>query len=158
MKTQSKVLTKKLIIQALKTEPLKPGSWFASTKGENFKTCKVSAVGAVIRHSFTTQQIRTLHVHNRRSLCLAMQPYWRRSLDRSAAGWGATMMADLVDQQVTAELDKKNYLGALSMWFEFYYQHVEFKRLGTREGLVDFVRKNFPTRFKVTVDVDAGPY
>lgn len=125
-------VTRKQILQAIRTESLKAGAWiheknvFNEDLGYNIEVaddnCKVCAVGAVLRQAgVDSDEIR----------------YMGDSL------LNLTLTALNADGDEEAELENKNYLGALSVKFEKLAKtYGAGKR--TREKLAVFVKKNFP--------------
>lgn len=122
----TKIIKRSVVIKALKTENLVRGWFFKSSenKAEVYpKDCKVCAVGAILRHvSFET---------------------WARknNVDLGDLGVDATN-GQYAEDNYKELLEYKNYLGALSNYFE----------LGrTRKQCIDFVKRYFPKSFKLTI-------
>lgn len=120
-------VTRKQILQAIRTEPLKAGNWIHS-KGDTDpylnivdKTCKVCAVGAVLRTAGVPDiQIRSYG-------------FGINNSDRAISHKG--------DEKL--ELEYKNYLAALSIKFEKLARKLGAGKR-TRDQLANFVKKNFP--------------
>lgn len=124
-----KIIRRSVVIEALRKEPLAPDKFFHEP-GD--KTCRVCAVGAVLRHvSFETWAIK----HDR-----ALQ-----SLGRVAAGF---QYIGFSPNNLIAE---GNYLGALSCYFEGMMQKRFLVTDKIRKRLVKFVEKNFPESFYLTI-------
>jgi hypothetical protein len=126
-------ISQETIIEALKTEPLKPGNWVASqwneSGGASFvpatsPTCDVCAVGAVLRHAKWDNQ---------------------RIFDAAPDLVGSCFASD---DDYELALAAKNYLGALSAYFESICPDTGATK-GTRTRLVNFVKKNFPKTITV---------
>lgn len=140
------IIEKKKVIQALKTENLSGGHFFVPSK--DVSNCKVCAVGGVIR----------------KHLGRAIKKYRDGFLTDYCQA--VTLHKYTSDENVGFLLKNKNYLGALSAFFEFItspqkgsdvFDGVAYISLPVdsemRKKLVEFVKENFPTRFKV-VDLD----
>lgn len=136
------VFTKAEIIKALKTEKLTPGAFAryvrkpSSTREAHMQTliastkqnCNVCAVGAILRNKFKGYTIYDLNNLG----------------DSVTKGF-------YVDYDTDGLLEAKNYLGALSCEFEL------LSGICTDESvivnmLLEFVKTNFPTRFKVSLE------
>lgn len=121
----TKTITRALVIKALKTETLRRRTWFADNQKPG---CRVCAVGAVLRHcSFET---------------------WARklNLDLNDLGQPAVKNEDCFGGSQTVVkilLKKKNYLGALSEYFESKH---------TKKQCIAFVKENFPKSFRLTIN------
>lgn len=137
-----KSITKKQIMRALKDEPLlKRKEWFQSTsdvEGVNFSVlrynkidCAVCAVGCVLRAmSFEKwARQRKLSLNSLGIRAIAFSP-----LDR------------VVARSIKENLRRKNYLSALSRYFEGGK---------TREQCIAFVNKNFPSKLTLVIE-DGG--
>lgn len=125
------IINKSTVKKALKTEPLKSGMFFQFSYGDemNTKNCSVCAVGAVIR----THLKKQVKKYNLSLLCdygSEITKYRNRGIT-------------LLDR----ELKCKNYLGALSIYYEYHSNVYDDKEL--RNVCIEFVTKHFPTRFKV---------
>ena len=132
------IIEKRTVIKALREEPLESGSFFDKN---NVKNCKVCAVGAVVRKSLKGK-INGLTRNTLVSYCETITN------------------EEYINEDVEYLLAKRNYLGALSTFFEWEAGSDDDSDCSgpnitpeLRETLVEFVRKNFPTRFKV-IDVD----
>lgn len=140
-----KIIKLTTVIKALETEPLKAGKWFDNEEGRknDFKTCKVCAVGAIVRR------------------CSALTYALKNKMNVDA------LVDDLVRFQDTpfnigrysntadieGQLDIKNYLGALSAFFEstMRYEKTNKPTKKVIKLLVAFVKNNFPKQFEVTL-------
>ncbi len=133
-----KYVTKENIIEALKTEPLRRGDFFHNfldyqNNPSDLETCPVCAVGAVLRQ------------------CLAVTS--------SIAGHSVTKGNALLDPNsklklrnvVRRELENKNYLGALSIYFEGQNYSDSFVTPNEKRNLIRFVQRNFPKRIGVNL-------
>lgn len=138
------LFTHALIIEALRKEPLAPGMWVEHFSLQAVGTCNVCAVGAVLRHAFGMTNLRIFQVAPILTLNEGADSYTDRDLARDAA------------DGLVAE---KNYLGALSVWFEHRADAVfEFDlNCGAkmpldhpfREEMVQWVTENLPESFEV---------
>lgn len=124
------------ILKAIRTEPLKAGAWIHEDwNSENpeiiHKGCKVCAVGAVFRQ----KGIKDEEIDSRASEYLM---------------GGFNMPTPNEEGDEEAALKDKHYLSALSIKFEKLA-----RRLGhgkrTRAKLAEFVKKNFPKQFNVSI-------
>lgn len=121
----TKIITKKLIIKALQTEKLRHGDFFRSDK----PNCTVCAVGAVLRHVSFESWVRNK---------------LGRSVCASAIGDIATQNCAILHSSMDVHtlVQNKNYLGALSCYFEDGH---------TKRACIAFVKKYFPKSFKCTI-------
>ena len=126
------LIEKKIVIKALENEPLSFGHFFNNPNNE--KNCEVCAVGAVIRKTLG-KNINKFDVSHLKEYCI----FVTRNM--------------FLGQNVKCLLKEKNYLGALSCYFEAHdsdgYNLPAVVDSVLRKKLVSFVKKNFPTRFKV---------
>ena len=135
------IIEKKTVIKALKTEPLEYGFFFDFHNSDisiDEKDCPVCAVGAVIRKSLGRKINKYMSERcggddfNLSTYCEELTNYAYVHIDPKKL------------------LKQKNYLGALSCYFESFSGDNEGNVTPEVEKkLIDFVRKNFPTRFKV---------
>jgi len=139
-----KSITKKQIIKALETElHLERGKFFApvmvyrSDKGYGSsrrifkKDCPVCAVGSVLR-------------------AMSYETWAKRNkLDLTALGEYVTV-EDYIGLHHKKLIKEKNYLGALSCYFEDHD--------GNRKKTIKFVRKYFPAVLTITVSKGSLPY
>lgn len=114
--------TRRDIIRAIRTEPMKAGSWVSYTTRTKDGTCKVCAVGAVLRERGNTDgQICNL-------------------------AWKIAPNGTVENEEIPLLLKNKDYISALSAKFEYLARkYGNGKR--TKEKLVDFVKSNFPVSF-----------
>lgn len=121
-----KIIKKNVVIEALKKEKLTTGMFFSSYYMSKVpKDCKVCAVGAVLRHvSFET---------------------WARknSYSLNALGQAATQ-EEYTGDNIECLIRDKNYLGALSNYFE---------NGNSKNKCIKFVKKYFPKQFKLEINL-----
>lgn len=137
-----KTVTKKQILKAIKSEPLRGGSWVRSF-GRDYADCEVCAVGAVLRNTFRKKTVKRLveDLIIGAVICnqiFSIDDYWP----------GAT-------RQLKRE---KNYMGLLSVKFEYLWaNHVtghcddngDWVYVGVdtvRKKLSKFVQEHFPNK------------
>jgi len=122
-----KSISKKKIIEALKTEPLAPGTWvrLEGDKTHNDPTCTVCAVGAVLRKAKFRNFAITQNAHRQVGNC-----YFN-------------------GDDYKAALKERNYLGALSAYFETICPE-SGATPAIRRRLVTFVTKYFPEKVSLT--------
>ncbi len=132
---RTKWIKKEDVISALKTEKLERGNWFTSDE----PGCKVCAVGAVLRKTSFEK--------------------WAHKINfpLSQLGWASVTGKNLIrprcngtfEFETKEHLANKNYLAALSNYFESdnYFESNKNKR-----QCIAFVKKNFPARFKLTIE------
>jgi len=135
-----KTITRREVLKAIRTEPLKRGKWVQMDVYKSFvpssdPKCEVCAVGAVLRHAgLNNEQISEFG-------------------DQMVSG-PFPCVGDCFDYRefedaVKQALKEKRYLYALSLKFE---RHA--KRLGKgrriRNLLANFVKRNFPKSVKVS--------
>ena len=120
-----KSITKAQVIIALKKEPLTRGSFFGGIKRTK-KKCEVCAVGAILRYiSFET---------------------WAHDI-----GYNINRVAYALTNQIATCQDpkglikEKNYLGALSCYFEDNH---------TKKQCIAFVKKHFPKKLTLEIKED----
>lgn len=131
------IIEKKTVIKALKTEPLQYGTFF-DTAVLSERNCSVCAVGAVIRKSLGRKINKSLDICSKFGIDLSW--YCQELTQNKYVGYTPEGL-----------LKNKNYLGALSCYFESFFSK-DYDRnvtLEIREKLIEFAKKNFPTRFKV---------
>jgi len=123
-----KSITKANVIKALKKEKLKCGWFFNSNVTiNNVVDCSVCAVGAVLRHmSFEKWAIE-------------------QCLNTNGLGYAA-VENKYISEDINQLLKEKNYLGALSNYFEDYH--------GDRAKTIAFVKKHFPNKLTITITHD----
>jgi hypothetical protein len=143
-------ITKKNAIKAVMTEPLKGNQWFHDG---NVSKCEVCAVGAVLRNSTNFK-----NVSYTRAVDMAYQVVDVDYYTVSSSGYeynGYDYKGTYRDA-----LENKNYMGALSMYFEHLYESfgytgylnekIKAKDLKTmRLALHDFIVAEFPNKFVV---------
>ena len=129
------IIEKKTVIKALKTENLEYESFFSASEDVSHRQCSVCAVGAIIRKSLGRKMKKI--IKNGYPTILSL--YCIELTDGAYIG-----------ENVKKLLKNKNYLGALSCYFESFSDDFDGNVVPeVEEKLVEFVRKNFPTRFKV---------
>lgn len=127
------IIERKTVIKALKTEPLARG-YFFEVAAENIKDCKVCAVGGIVRQHLSDAILQAKRCDELSQYCEYVTGY---KYDIS------------VDESQQKELIKEgNYLGALSAFFERQSDSGKVTKKH-RESLVNFVKKNFPVKFKI---------
>jgi hypothetical protein len=128
---KKKTITRRDVLAAIRTEPLRPGNWVVTT--ENVK-CEVCAVGAVLRHAgLNNEEIFEFGD--------IMMHYGKCSVD----GYGSK---EDIEDTIQGMLRNNRYLHALSITFEFYSRRLgKGKRI--RKVLANFVKKNFPKTIKL---------
>lgn len=132
-------IKKDKVIQALKTEPLTLQGFFFLNNGVSLENCQVCAVGAVLRHHISVNKLLKLQIHE--ASCLA---------ESACKGQFAAEDAD-----PETCIKDKNYLGALSVYFERLAEDADEVDTELREKLVNFVEKNFPASFRVKVEIES---
>lgn len=140
-----KTVTKKEILEAIKKEPLKAGSW---VKMDDFgdpvkdKNCTVCAIGAVLRRAkYSNQQAWEF------GGCL-MNSDAVAPLDEECVDLGVEK--NLVERL----LSEKKYLHALSVRFEGQALRTGVGKR-TRKILTDFVKKNLPDQVKLITNFES---
>lgn len=127
------IIERKTVIKALKTEPLARG-YFFEVAAEDIKNCQVCAVGGIVRQHLSDAILQAKGWDELSTYCEYVTNY---KYDSS------------VDQAEQKQLIKEgNYLGALSAFFERQSDSGKVTKKH-RESLVNFVKKNFPVKFKV---------
>lgn len=142
------VVTRREIIKALRTEPLQAGTFCTLGQGDHFhcsidgevgdSDCKVCAVGAIFRSKFKPYHLDVEYFDDTVS---------------TAVDIAYVLFDD--KEMVYRKLNEKDYLSALSVYFEALVEKkMKNKALGSRafvkvtpamrENLVNFVKKNFP--------------
>lgn len=138
-KQVTQTLTRRSIIKALRTEPLAPGQWARTdAKGKTEKNCPVCAVGAVVRHCIFKGKPPKLDEDS-----FLLHPLERVSED-------VTQHALPSSGDVELLLEEKNYMGALTNFFE--QQHFGRITPKKREIVIDWVKRNFPKEIEVTYE------
>ena len=136
----SMIIEKKTVIKALQTENLSYGWFFNSKKSKNAeKDCPVCAVGAIIRKSLGRKIGKYT---NKAEFGFELNDYCAELTDH--------LYTDINPEIL---LKEKNYLGALSSYFESFGPVLGLGDIKVtpvvRKRLIEFAKKNFPTRFKV---------
>lgn len=130
-------ITKREVLKAIRTEPLKPGFWMHADK-RYFKNCSVCAVGAVLRNRIEVKSVyptMLVDVFNRK-VCNIM--------DSESSNYTVSLGVGELDNILNQGL----YLTALSNKFEALAE--KYKTMRTvRKHLEIFVKKNFPKEFEV---------
>lgn len=141
------IITKKQVITALENEPLRPGQFIRYDK-KPIGDCQVCAVGAVMR---TVLNNNIEHRDEFSSLCENVTDF------------------QYVGEDTDELLQNKNYMGALSNYFEeMMFDNDDGKNEWDddedddgapivesrhRKELIQFVNDNFPEQFEVEVNV-----
>lgn len=136
-------VTKKQIIKAISTEHLKPGYWilpqgFKNILGEGGKKpisnkCTVCAVGAVLR-SALPRNTRAEYLDN-----IAWDVTGNRAIPNT-------------DEDVFEVLKEKNFLGALSLYFEDACTKAGGKATpAVRKKTIAFVEAHFPDKLELDI-------
>jgi len=135
--SKRKWITKKEVLQAIKTEPLTSGNWVKldDKKRFNDKTCSVCAVGAVLRKAGLGNQ-----AINDFGDALAMQGVVAPDSYLESEGY--------VEAEIQDYLDTEKYLHALSYKFEYQANKTGVGKR-TRNILAKFVEVNFPDKIKL---------
>jgi hypothetical protein len=138
--------SKKKIIEALKKEPLKAGNWFHYSSASTRDACEVCAVGAVFRTNLVASKLAhrydagELIAYNYAPDFLNTRvPIHIRAVDGSG--------------DIERQLAKGYYLRALSNFFEKSMTGKKRVTTQIRVSLVHFVKKNFPERVKLEVNL-----
>lgn len=158
MKVPKSVLIKKsVVIEALMTEPLRAKEFFHTGRQceIDINTCSVCAVGAVLRKSLGAKKLE------------AFDKQFNYGDHIPYAGFlggyiGQTILKGSFTSDEYGYLDdivaEKNYLGALSIYFEALIDKYEYAELEgesslpfVRNLLVAFVKKHFPTQFRLNL-------
>lgn len=132
-----KYINREKIIEALKTEPLKRGAFFHNASFDNIQdayACEVCAVGAVLRRCFNIISDVSGFV-----------------VTRNSALWEKEACSVTLRQAIKNELKIKNYMGALSIFFES--QDIMYSAVTPlqRRNLIRFVKRNLPNRVAVNL-------
>lgn len=124
-KSMTKIITRRQVLRALRTEPsIYSGSFFRGDK----PNCKVCAVGAVLRQVSFEKYLRD-------NDCRINDVVYDNMNDA-----GGFSDRDCFED----ELANKNWLGALSVYFE---QGNSVKKC------IEFVKKYFPPSFEFTINI-----
>ena len=123
-----KTITRKLVIEALRKEPLRGGTFFYTTDqdDEDIYTCEVCAIGAVLRRALFVRDLARL------------KPSWHRvgrvAMDFRVAG--------------------KRYMRDLSRKFESLVTNREYyvATEEDREVMIAWVKKHFPEKFTLEIN------
>lgn len=141
-----KIIKLTTVVKALETEVLKAGQWFhyQGDDKKQYKTCKVCAVGAVLRQ------------------CSVLTYALKEGISPSNIANRAIRIGSLSDYEISSEatwadinnlLNAKLYLGALSAFFEstMKYERTNTPTKRVRKLLVSFVKRTFAKQFEVTI-------
>lgn len=121
-----KSITKENVIKALESEVLCRRYFFEKKRLLTPPGCKVCAVGAVLRH-------------------MSFEKWGRKNkLDLNHIGWASLHDADPVGQDPYDLLKDKQYLAALSNYFEDG---------NSKKKCIAFVEKNFPEKLIVEINI-----
>lgn len=134
MKKKTVTIKRETVIEALKTEPLRSSRFFHNDENLNHMECQVCAVGAVLRKHLRINEKLLSIVSVGSDVCK-----------------GEFTEGDGIPKKIAKS---KNYLGALSVYFEKLlgepYINPNKRQIGY---LVRFVKENFPKQFKLTYKV-----
>lgn len=123
------------ILKALLTEPLQGGQWVEKEYLHEIGDCRVCAVGAILRSclKMTNSEIHENGARVTNNRCVRNGLYDNINYPKN-------------------ELKKKNYLGALSIFFEdLVYRRNDGATPNDRVKLCKFVLDNFPSRITVNI-------
>jgi hypothetical protein len=142
-------ITKKNAIKAVMTEPLRGNRWFHYG---DISKCDVCAVGAVLRNSTNLKNVRYTMALDMAEKVVDVDHY-------TVSSHGYAHDGDAYKKTYLKALEGKNYMGALSMYFEYLYksfgylgEKIKPKHLETiRLALHDFIVAEFPNKFVVKV-------
>ena len=126
--TKKKQITKLAIIKALASEPLAAGRWMSNAG------CEVCAVGAVVRQVFHPSEEMNEST-GRIPLCVIAN---------------AVTTEDVTDADPKALIKAKDYMSALSCYFEQLVGDDQTATPAQRAQLIEFVYKKFPEKFTVS--------
>lgn len=173
------VVTKRQVIKALRTEPLRGGTYFHTDSKEKFKNntgCAVCAVGGLldeavgkrmsaeeldgiacdlVRRPTMGDFINKLNEEN----CYDKYGYYIHGVEEINFRSVKRDVSKIVEI-AKLSVKRKQPLSALSMLFEALYSKRSYRRKNRianqklRNVLIDFVKKNFPN--KLTIDSDLG--
>ncbi len=133
-----KTVSKKAIIEALKTEPLRHGSWYRAPDTDNNASgeCQVCAVGAVLRGAAKAEPSAILNFGSRLFAYFGVE-----GMSNASAG----------RKQALKYVKSGDYMAALSTYFESLSGRgtVLPKNHPTRKHMVKFVQKYFPDRVRI---------
>jgi len=147
VKKVTKIIKRRTVIRALKTEPLIHGLWWGEKETDKSKydygrfiganeikpNCPVCAVGAVLRAASFEKAFLSYDPCNVANSAI-------KEVDGAGDCWEEL-------------LEEKNYLGALTNYFESFIERADgTARESTRRKCVEFVKKNFPKQFKLTIE------
>lgn len=131
---KTKSITKEKIIEALREEPLlRRGFWFG-IKTKSAKSCSVCAVGSILRKMSFEKWAAENNISGP-ELGDSVVNLWE--LEGSVGS--KARKVDIEDH-----IQNENYLAALSGYFENGH---------TRKQCIEFVKKHFPKRLTVTVNL-----
>ena len=138
-KKVTKWITRRMVLKALRTEPLAHGRfWHEDNQNLSLAvkpSCRVCAVGAVLRQA----------------------SFEKSFLDYPQMNIGQEATRDkFVSGDINALLKEKNYLGALSSYFENFDTRNGFYKDATkvtRKKCISFVKRKFPSKFRLTISV-----
>ena len=124
------------VIQALRTEPLRPGRFFHINNDTSAQDCQVCAVGAVLRQHASAALLARFDNYGDLHTTRITQTFCKGSAVCSDPG-------ELIKQ--------KNYMGALSSYFEKIMRAKKQEHVTGQviDLLIKFVKKNFPAQFTV---------
>lgn len=146
-------VTKETILEALRMEPLYPGTFLS--QGKSPEECTVCAIGAVLRHLTGTPELVTRFASVCAILTGADCVFLPSHLDD-----GHQDYKELVEHLIEHE----EYWSALSVFFEGYYEEVDDKTVEVagivhiiaprwRRKIYNFVETNFPDELEISDDL-----
>lgn len=140
-------LTKKEIIDAINTEPLGAREAFA-TAAPNAKTCKVCAVGAVVRYAGRNRSsLKSLLRQTEQDFIFNCD--WNAG---NACNELSSVENIITEDQVQALQNKAGGMSALSSYYE-YLKRAGYRLPKIRTTLTNYVQNHFPARTKITVSL-----
>lgn len=130
-----KYVSRRLILTAIRKEPLEAGYWVALDDNNNpvkDNNCSVCAIGATLRQSgLTNRQIESFGE--------------RLMLYGPVSTWNDEVLSSNINDILKELLEERRYLHALSLKFEDQAERTGSGKR-TRKVLAQFVRKHFPKR------------
>lgn len=137
--TMSKItITKKDMIEAMKTEPLAPGVWVSMA---GTKDCRVCAVGGILRAAGVDEGVISLRAND-------LTPFQQVSYDEDDYDGMEDEFG--VDDLIEQHLENKNYMAAMSVEYESIAQEYGLER--TRKLMITWIEGNIPDNIKIEVE------
>lgn len=157
MKMKYVKVSKDKVIEAIKTESLRPGCWIEPDWDKRDKVCHVCAVGAVMRAALSKDEDRLDEVCDHLSQCLFDPKI------PVAGGFSFESRKQILDK-AKEQLKQKKYLTTLSFLFETLcefnsllngnssYSISRHQIYRIKQTLIKFVEENFPKYIEVPVN------